>query len=130
MIDGSAEALLYEALIALLHRGTRDSFVLATEPFTQKFVQFGKGPRLTMDMPLVALTVAETLRASRFFRKLGVPFPKAYRNPDSSTGRVDHGPTFVHDFGHDCRAAAHRAMEFFQTVYRFSGGVLLRIDER
>jgi hypothetical protein len=130
MIDDSALVRVYDALVALLHRGTRDSFVLIEEPRTQKYVQFGKGPRLTMDMPLVALTFEEADRASRFFRELGVPCPREYHDPDSSTGRVNHGAAFVHDFGRDCQAAAAWAMEFFETVYGFSEGVELKIEEQ
>ena len=63
----ASQAQVYEALIALLHGGTEDSFVVIQEPRSEKFVQFGRGRFLGMDVPCTALTSEEADRAYRFF---------------------------------------------------------------
>lgn len=123
------ENRIYEALVALRHRGAKDSFVLIEEPQSQKFVQFGKGRLLCLDVPCVALAGAEADRASRFFNELGEQYPTEYHDPDPQTGQTHHGATFRHDFGQDARAAAKAAIAFFVDVYALPPDVELSIQE-
>jgi hypothetical protein len=129
MNEDPTEIRIYEALVALLHRGTKDSFVLIEEPRSEKFVQFGKGRYLGMDVPCVALSSAEADRASQFFNELGEAYPREYHDPDPKTGRIHHGATFHHDFGRDARAASRAAIAFFVNVYGFPADVELSIEE-
>jgi hypothetical protein len=126
MNKDSAEIRIYEALIALLHRGDKDSFVLIEEPQSRKFVQVGTGRCLGMDVPCVALTSEQADRASQFFSELGEEYPREYHAPDLKTGKIHHGATFHHDFGQDTRAA----VVFFTTVYGCPADVELSIEER
>jgi hypothetical protein len=125
----ASEAQVYEALIALLHRGTEDSFVFIQEPRSEKFVQFGRGRFLGMDVPCTALTSEEADRASRFFNELGEEYPREYHAPDPKTGKTHHGATFHHDFAQDARAAARAAIAFFVNVYGFPSDVEISIEE-
>jgi len=129
MSQGDTERRIYDALVALLHRGTKDSFVLIEEPKSGKFVQFGKGRRLCMDVPCVELNGAETDRAYQFFRKLGEEHPREYDAPDPNTGQVRHGAAFYHDFGHDAQAAAAAALALFLRVFGRAPDVELSIVE-
>ncbi len=129
MNEGAAEVRIYEALIALLHRGAKGSFVFIAEPRSQKFVQFGTGRLLGMDVPCVAPSSDEAERASRFFNELGEEYPREYHAPDPKTGRIRHGATFRHDFGRDARAASLAAVAFFVNVYGFPADVELSVEE-
>ncbi len=117
---------IYMALDTLLHQGAEDSFVVIEERLSRKFVQFGKGRRLGMDVPLVNLTSEEANHAFRFFEKLGEECPREYNAPDQS-GKVHHGATFHHDFGEDAHAATMAALSFFHGVYEFPPDVPLSI---
>src|SRR2546429_8846705 len=109
------ENRIYQALAEHLADHAEDgSTVLIEEPRSQKFVQFGPGRTLTLDVPCVALTRAEAERASRFFAALGEKCPIEYDARDPSTGRIRHGAAFNHDFGGDARAAAQTAAAFFR----------------
>jgi hypothetical protein len=123
----STENRIYVALIALLRHGADDSFLVIEEPLSQKFVQFGKGRCLGMDVPLVNLSREEADDASRFFEKLGEECPREYHAPDPKSGKVRHGATFHHDFGEDADLAARAAFSFFRDVYRFPPEVPLSI---
>jgi hypothetical protein len=130
-MDGkSNEERVYEALIALRHRGTGGSFVLVEEPQTKKFVQFGIGRVLTLDVPCVALTADEADRAATFFRQLGEDGPREYEAPSPRTGRAQHGAAYYHDFLGDARAAARAAVSFFETVYLLPPGTKLSVEEK
>ncbi len=129
MSQGDTERRIYDALIALLHRGTKDSFVLIEEPQSGKFVQFGKGRRLCMDVPCVELNSAESDRAYQFFQKLGGEHPREYDAPDPKTGQVRHGAAFYHDFGHDAGAAATAALALFVKVFGLAPNVDFSIVE-
>ncbi len=109
--------LVYDALWELLHEGTDESFVIFTESESKKFVQFGVGPILNMDVPLVALSDEEAERAFAFFRMLGESIPKEYNAPNSKTGKVQHGASLTHSFGMDVTMATESTMVFFWTVY-------------
>ena len=93
------------------------SVVRVEEPHSRKFVQFGPGWELVMDVPFVALSREEAERAYRFFADIGEEYPHEYDAPDPAAGIVRHGATFNHDFELDPRAAARAAVDFFQKVY-------------
>jgi hypothetical protein len=114
-------------LLALLHKGEEDSFVLIEEPRSEKFVQFGMGRVLCMDVPCVGLTAGEVKRASAFFDWLDEEGPYEYHAADPKTGQEVHGLAFRHDFGDDTRAAAKAALSFFEEVYRFPRDVVLTL---
>lgn len=123
------EEEIFEALIALRRRGADDSSVLIEEPRSGKFVQFGRGRKIVMDVPCVGLSSHEADRASAFFRELGEDYPLEYHAPDPANGKTHHGATFNHDFGDNAREAAKAATLFFEKVYRFSPAVELSIEE-
>jgi hypothetical protein len=125
----SIEEQIFEALVALRHRGVDDSSVLIEEPNTGKFIQFGTGPKLVMDVPCVGLTNQEADRASEFFREFGEHYPREYDAPDPKTKKTHHGATFEHDFGKDARGAAQAAIRFFGNVYQFAPGTVLVLKE-
>jgi hypothetical protein len=129
MSQDTTEERIYNALVALLHQGTEDSFVLIEEPQSGKFVQFGKGRCLGMDVPCVELNSAEADRAYQFFQKLGEEYPREYDAPNPRTGQVRHGATFYHDFGRDAKGAATAAVMLFMDVFGFPPDVELSIEE-
>ena len=87
MKDDSTEIRIYKALVALLQRGTQESFVIIDEPRSKTFVQFDNGRCLGMDVPCVALTSAEADRASQLFKALGEEYPREYHDLDTKTER-------------------------------------------
>ena len=125
----SLEDQIFEALIALRHRGVDDSSVLIEEKRSGKYVQFGTGRKLIMDVPCVGLSHQEADRASEFFRQLGENYPREYHAPDPQTGKTHHGATFTHDFGKDARGAAQATISFFGNVYQFAPSTMLAIQE-
>jgi len=129
MCADTSEGRIYDALVALLHRGLEKSFVLIQEPRSEKFVQFGKGRCLGMDVPFVELSSEEADRAYQFFQRFGEEYPREYDAPDPRTGQVRHGATFYHDFGKNVRAAASAAIQFFVDVCGFPQDVELAIEE-
>jgi hypothetical protein len=129
MSEETAEGRIYDALVALLHQGTEDSFVLIEEPQSGKFVQFGKGRCLEMDVPCVELNGVEADRAHLFFQELGEASPREYHAPDPKTGEIHHGTTFNHDFGRDVTAAAKAAVALFVEVFGLPPDVELSIEE-
>jgi hypothetical protein len=129
MSQGTTRERIYDALVALLHRGTENSFVLIEQPQSGKFVQFGKGPCLCMDVPCVELDGPEADRAYQFFQRLGEDYPREYDAPDPKTGQVRHGATFYHDFGQDAKAATTAVIELFTRVFQLTGDIELLIEE-
>lgn len=125
----SFEEEIFESLIALRRRGASDSSVLIEEPRSKKFVQFGPGRKIVMDVPCIGLTSQEADRASAFFRELGEDYPLEYHAPDPATGKTHHGASFSHDFGDDAREAARTALLFFESVFQFSSDVTLSVEE-
>jgi hypothetical protein len=125
------ENRILKALTALLacHRDT-GSVVLVEEPLSRKFVQFGPGWSLIMDVPHVALSNDEAERAYRFFGRLGTDCLVEYDAPDPQTLQLNHGATFNYDFGQDAPAAAQAATLFFQEVYLLPPHLKLRIEQR
>ena len=109
--------------------GKPDSFVIIQEPRTQKYVQFGRGRALIMDMPFIGLTADEAERAAQFFGKLGVEYPLEYEAPETNTGRIQHSATYRYNFGHDASAATQAAVTFFETVYLLPADFTVAIDE-
>jgi hypothetical protein len=115
--------------LADLLRNENGSVVIVEEPQSEKFVQFGHGSSLEMDVPHVVLNKEESDRAHDFYAKLGDNYLKEYHAPDPRTGKVRHGATFNYDFGQDARAAAKAGAAFFREVYLFPPDVKLRIEK-
>lgn len=124
----SIEKLLQQALTDLLFRGGPDSFVLIEALPSGKFVQFGRGPVLILDLPLAALEDEEAQRAAAFFADLGEEFPREYEAPHPETGKMQFGATYDHDFQGDVLAATRAALEVFRKVYRLPRDVELLIQ--
>jgi hypothetical protein len=116
----SLEKRIYDALVALLDNYEETgSVVLIEEPKSHKFIQFGPGSSLEIDVPHVVLTSEEAARAYGFFARLGDNYLIEYDAPDPRTGEIHHGATFNHKFGKDARKAAEVAVSFFREVYLF-----------
>src|SRR5688572_9095943 len=62
---------LVRALEALVGRTHETAYVLLEDRATEKFVQFGRGPELVLDLPLIGLSEVETVRARDAFAELG-----------------------------------------------------------
>ncbi len=105
----SVEARLEHALQQLLARTNDDAFVIVEDVTTEKYVQFGAGESLILDLPLVALKGQEQQRASLAFARLGVSQPEEY-DKDFFVLRCD--------FGRDCQRAAKEALRVFADVYQ------------
>jgi hypothetical protein len=116
MIDAASERDIYDALVALRRRGAEGSFVIVEHLPTGKFVQFGRGPVLDMDVPCVSLTAEEADRAAAFFRDLGGVDLREYDDPNPETAQVQHGAAFRFAFGDDAARAARAAILFFARV--------------
>jgi hypothetical protein len=116
MIDAKVEREIYDALVALRRRGQEGAFVIIEHKPTRKFVQFGSGPVLEMDVPCVSLSTQEAELATQFFRELGGIDLREYHAPDPETGQMQHGATFRFDFGDDAVSAARAAVLFFARV--------------
>jgi len=131
MASDSLEKRICDALTALLDDHHEDgSVVLIQELWTGKFVQFGPGWSLILDVPCVALTSAEADRVSRFFAGLGEKYPIEYDAPNPRTARILHGATFNHDFGQDACTAAQAAVAFFREAYLMFDDTELKIERR
>lgn len=129
---GFNEHLILAALNYLLehHDPERGSIVLIEESGSGKFVQFGPGWSIEMDVPHVALSKDEADRAYEFFATLGKRYLIEYDAPDPKTGQVRHGAAFNFNFGQFARAAARAAVAFFHEVYLFPANVGLTIRWR
>ena len=120
---------IYRELVFLLHHHDESgSVVLVEEPKTERFIQFGPGTSLEMDVPDKTLNAKEFERARCFFANLGDGCLMEYDAPNSETGEVSHGATFNYDFGQDAKAAAKTAIAFFDQVYRVPPNVRLRVE--
>jgi hypothetical protein len=129
MIDGSIERDIHDALVALCRRGVDKSFVIVEHVPTGKFVQFGVGRVLAMDVPCVSLNAEEADRAAVFFREIGGVDLREYDAPNPRTGRIKHGATFRFDFGEDAVKAARAAILFFARVTTVPINATLSITE-
>jgi hypothetical protein len=130
MRDDTNEARVYNALVALMGRCEIDSYVIIAESDSGKFVQFGRGPAIEIDVPCVSLTGAEVENASQFFEALGEKYyPRKEFQRDSKTGKVTHCLTFTHDCGQDARAAAKAAIEALWVIYGITSDAELLISE-
>jgi hypothetical protein len=107
---------IHENLVSLRLYGSEESFVIIEAAGRNKFVQFGRGPVLMMDVPFAELTADEKVRARSFFTALGEP----------SAGAKDI-PVFEHDFGDGALAAAEATVSLFQTVFQLPADVELTV---
>lgn len=119
-----------EFLNRLTARSNEDAFVVLEDADTKKFVQFGRGPTIKLDLPLAALSDVEADRASAFFRKLGVLAPRELSAPDpSQNNRLRRHATFEYDFGSDATLAATTSLELFAAVYGITPTPQFRLIE-
>ncbi len=120
-----AEDRIHDALVALTGRCEKHSYVIIIEEDSGKFVQFGRGPDLVIDVPCIALTGGEVENASQFFESLGEEYyPNKRYERDEKTGKVTYMLIFNHNFGRDARAASQTAMECFRIIYGLAGAEL------
>jgi hypothetical protein len=129
MASPAAEGRIARALVGLLSRLNDDAFVIIEEPRSGKFVQFGRGPVLRLDLPCAALTPDEAERASELFDGLGVEGPTEYDAPDPTAGRLRHGASFQVNFGEDIEAAARTAGLVLTRVFLLPSDAGLAITE-
>jgi hypothetical protein len=82
-----AEDIVCEALVALLHHHDphKGSVVVVEQPQSGKFVAFGPGWSLEMDVPHLTLTNEEADRAYEFFAALGEKYLIEYDAPNPET---------------------------------------------
>jgi len=114
--DSGVEEIIHENLVWLRRHGEEGSFVIIEDPISEKFVQFGQGPVLLMDLPFAELTDAEKERARHFFIGIGEP----------SAGNQGI-PVFEHDFGNDSSAAVEAVVSLFQSVFRLPSETHLKV---
>ena len=127
--DCSFEAFA-ESLRRLTERNKEDAFVILEDRVSGKFVQFGRGTTIKIDLPLAALDEMETDRAADWFRNLGVESPRSFDAPDPrESGKLRSQASFEFDFGTDARRAAYSALDLFAAVYQLSDGVVWNIIE-
>jgi hypothetical protein len=130
MLDESNDRNLYEALYALRRRGVEgESFVIIEHLPMDKFVQFGIGPILRMDVPFISLSEEESNRAYVFFQELGGVELQEYDAPNPRTGRIRHGATFKFDFGDDVHKAVRATILFFARVHQLEINATLSVSE-
>jgi hypothetical protein len=123
------EKSIYTALMSLIGRCELDSFVIFEEPQSGKFVQFHHGPRLQLDVPLVALAGPEADKAHNFLREYGKGLPRSFRRENPDTGESGRYLAFHHDFGRDAHTAAKAVLAFFRTVYDLPSDADISITE-
>ena len=117
---------LVEALQDLLRRHNDDAFVIIEDEKSGKFVQFGRGPTLKLDLPLAALNAEETARAERAFRALGSEYPRSLVAPDPSEAGLPRAHvTLEYDFGLDSVGAARGALWVYDQVFGLADASLL-----
>ncbi len=116
---------LVEALQDLLRRHNDDAFVIIEDEKSGKFVQFGRGPTLILDLPVAALNAEETARAENAFRALGAEHPRSLVAPDPSEAGIPRPHvTFEYDFGVDSAGAARGALWVYDQVFGLEGASL------
>jgi hypothetical protein len=119
-----------ESLRRLTERNKEDAFVILEDRVSGKFVQFGRGTTIKIDLPLASLDEVETDRAADWFRNLGVESPGSFDAPDPrESGRLRSQASFEFDFGTDARRAAYSALDLFAAVYQLSNGVVWNVIE-
>lgn len=110
---------LARALSEMTQRTNENACVLLEDARTQKFIQFGRGPDLNLDLPTAGLSDNEATRAKKAFARLGVMQPRSVDAPD-----VDGEPTvrrfsvYECSFGGDAELAADAAIQVFTDVYQ------------
>jgi hypothetical protein len=129
MASPAAHGRIARALVGLLARRNDDAFVIIEEPHSGKFVQFGRGPVLRLDLPCAALQPDEAERASALFAELGVEGPTEYDAPDPTAGCLRHGASFQANFGEDIEAAARAAGLVLARVFLLPPDTRLSITE-
>ena len=89
------------------NRPGESDWVRLENPRTEKFVQFGRGPNICLDLPLTTLSESETKRALEIFRNHGISSAKADGEHE----------VLMLNFGSDTKTAAATAVVIFNHVY-------------
>ncbi|MEL7168717.1 MAG: hypothetical protein AAGN64_05150 [Bacteroidota bacterium] len=108
---------ILDALEALLLRDNDDAFVIIEDWPTGKFVQFGRGPSLVLDLPLASLEPDEIERAQTFFEARGYGEARHLIAFDSAAQIPRPHSTFELDFGTNALEAAKTAVDVFDQVF-------------
>lgn len=126
-IDSNEYRIFRELTALLYNHEVNGSVVLIEEPQSEKFIQFGPGSTLEIDVPHITLSDEEADGAYRFFQKLSDEYLMEYDAPDPIERVVRHGATFNHDFGRDAKLATKTAIALFQQVFQIRPDAPLRI---
>lgn len=103
-------------LRALTQRTNANTFLIITEPASQKYVQFA-GRTLFFDLPQQTLSDAEMARASEVLKRYGISGPVTYRLGEDYKG--PRQTSFQKDLAGDVPQAAAMAEAVFFEVYGF-----------
>ena len=117
--DDELEHELRRALTELIGRTHETACVLLEDRATECFVQFGRGPVLLLDLPLVGLSDEEARRAREAFSDLGTDASRSLEAPDLHGEDLSRGfEVLQRSFGDDVDAALAAAREVFERTYR------------
>ena len=110
---------LVAALERLMARTHDTACVLIEDVGTEKFIQFGRGPDLILDLPTGGLTADEHKRAASAFIQLGVDGTRDLEAPDVNGEPITRAfSTYEYNFSDDSERAAQTAISVFRTTYR------------
>jgi hypothetical protein len=98
-----------------MRRQSDDAFVIIEDRNSGRFVQFGHGPHLTLDLPAGSLRPDEIARATDQIRRWGGRL-RPVRAPDASDAPREHA-TFEADFGTDATRASEAALTVFSDIF-------------
>lgn len=112
---------LAQALCSLTKRTHETACVLLEDQATEKFVQFGRGPELLLDLPLNDLTESERERAREVFSALGTERSRKLEASDVEGEPVTRSFEVLQcTFGTDANDAATAALRVFQHTYQLN----------
>ncbi len=110
---------LSKALLSLTMRTHKTACVLLEDQSTERFVQFGRGPELLLDLPLNNLSESEKARAQEIFSALGAGQSRKLEAPDVNGKPVTRNFEVLQcAFGQDADKAAAAAIKVFQHTYQ------------
>jgi len=123
------QAKLVQTLRLLTKRTHETACVLLEDKATEKFIQFGRGPELILDLPLNCLTEQEKQRAREIFLTLGSNNTKNIEAPDVDGEPITRNfEVLQHNFGGNADDAAIEAIRVFQHTYQLNEPVYVLHD--
>jgi hypothetical protein len=108
------ERQLANALEMHSRRASDDGYVMLLGRDEDHFVQFGMGPSLVLDLPLVGLSKRREQIALRILAASGA---RVLRTEHSDADRTTTFEVLERDFGQDATAAARQAIALFDALY-------------